>query len=305
MTAGPERPTPTAAAPRPALLTPPARRLLPLVIPSLVVGVMCALTLIGLSELAGQIEHFLFSWCPKEAGFGSYAWPWVLLILTLAGVVVGLIVWKVPGHAGSDPATLGLVEAPQPLRILPSVGMAAVAALGMGVSLGPENPIIGINVGLTGAIGRRIAPKAPVVAWIGLAASGTIGALFGTPVAAALLLSEMAVGPGDAAVGPAVRPAGGRGHRFDDRVPDLDPDLHGGDPAVAHVRVRRRRLGHADRGRARRSSGSTAVYAFPLIHRVFHAVRPPAAAAGGRRRRPGRPGGASADRSPCSRASTR
>jgi H+/Cl- antiporter ClcA len=235
---------------------------------------MSALTLIGLSELAGQLEHFLFTWCPKEAGFGSYAWPWVLLMLTLAGVVVGLIVWKVPGHAGPDPATLGLVEAPMPVGVLPGVGMAAVAALGMGVSLGPENPIIGINVGLTGALGRRIAPNAPIAAWVALAASGTIGALFGTPVAAALLLSEMAADPEtplwDRLFAPLVAAGAGSMTAYLISEPTFTVAVPKAPP-----------FGYADVGWAMLIAagaavvGLVAVYVFPLLHRLFHGVKHP------------------------------
>ncbi|MFI6441442.1 hypothetical protein [Streptomyces sp. NPDC050759] len=32
----------------------------------------------------------------------------MLVMLTATGVTVGLVVWKVPGHAGPDPATTGL-----------------------------------------------------------------------------------------------------------------------------------------------------------------------------------------------------
>lgn len=35
-------------------------------------------------------------------------------MLTATGVLVGLVVWKVPGHAGPDPGTLGLDAVPLP-----------------------------------------------------------------------------------------------------------------------------------------------------------------------------------------------
>jgi H+/Cl- antiporter ClcA len=45
------------------------------------------------------------------------------------------------------------------------------------------------------ALGSRLLPVLPVAAWVGISTSGMIGAMFGTPVAAALVLSET---PGDA-----------------------------------------------------------------------------------------------------------
>jgi H+/Cl- antiporter ClcA len=77
-------------------------------------------------------------------------------------------------------------------RILPSLLLAAVLALGGGVSLGPENPITAANVALACALGGRVAKRVPSTVWMGLAVGGTVGALFGTPVAAALILSEAA-----------------------------------------------------------------------------------------------------------------
>lgn len=116
---------------------------------------------------------------------------WIILILTLTGTAVGLIVKYLPGHAGPDPATVSLLGPPMPLYILPSLALALVLALG---GLGPENPIIAIIIGLTVWIGTRFIPGVETKGWVMLAAAGTIGAMFGTPVAAALLISELVSG---------------------------------------------------------------------------------------------------------------
>jgi H+/Cl- antiporter ClcA len=79
--------------------------------------------------------------------------------------------------------------------MVPSVLLAAILALAGGVSLGPENPITAANIALACAVGIRVAGRETQPLWLALAAAGTIGALFGTPVAAALILSEMAMGP--------------------------------------------------------------------------------------------------------------
>ena len=60
-----------------------------------------------------------------------------------------------------------------------------------GVSLGPENPIIGINVGLRWRSACASCPRSTRRCGLAIAVAGTIGAMFGTPVAAALLLSEL------------------------------------------------------------------------------------------------------------------
>lgn len=47
-----------------------------------------------------------------------------------------------------------------------------------------------INIALVVALGSRLLPKVPTTDWVILAAAGTIGALFGTPVAAALIFAN-------------------------------------------------------------------------------------------------------------------
>jgi H+/Cl- antiporter ClcA len=63
-----------------------------------------------------------------------------------------------------------------------------------GVSLGPENPIIAINTGLLVAIVARLWKAVPTPLVIMITAAGTIGALFGTPVAAALVFTGVVGG---------------------------------------------------------------------------------------------------------------
>ncbi|HEY1292053.1 MAG TPA: ion channel protein [Chloroflexota bacterium] len=174
----------------PAAPRSPVQLLLPLVIPSLVVGIFSSVLLLAVSAVAAGLEDVLWTDIPSAFGVSGNAAFWIFLILTLTGVAVGLIVWKMPGHAGPDPATLGLVEAPLGLPVLPSLLLALILMLAGGVSLGPENPIMGIAIGVVFAIGTRLLPLVGAEIWIALATAGMLGAMFGTPVAAALVLSE-------------------------------------------------------------------------------------------------------------------
>ena len=174
----------------PVAPTTPARTLLPLIVPALVVGVLASLLFIGVSEAAEQLQHVLWKNLPDALGIGRYSVLWMLVMLTATGIAVGLVVWKVPGHAGPDPATTGLEAVALPPGVLPGLILATALMLAGGPSLGPENPIIAVNVGLALWVGRRLAPRLPGGVWGALAESATIGALFGTPVAAALLISE-------------------------------------------------------------------------------------------------------------------
>jgi H+/Cl- antiporter ClcA len=172
----------------------PARTLLPLILPALVVGVVASLILVGVSAGAEELQDVLWGNLPDALGVGRYSVLWMLIMLTSTGLLVGLVVWKVPGHAGPDPATTGLNAPVLPPAVLPGLLLATVLMLAGGPSLGPENPIIAVNVGLAFWLGRRFLPRAPGELWVALAEAATIGALFGTPVAAALVISEALVG---------------------------------------------------------------------------------------------------------------
>ncbi|MEU3278810.1 ion channel protein [Streptomyces antibioticus] len=172
----------------------PARALLPLILPAVVVGVVSSLLLLLVSGVAEELQDVLWADLPDALGVGRYSVFWMLVVLTATGVAVGLVVWKVPGHAGPDPATTGLEAPVLAPGVLPGLALAAALMLAGGPSLGPENPIIAVNVGLAFWLGHRLIPRMPGRVWPMLAEAGTIGALFGTPVAAALVISEALAG---------------------------------------------------------------------------------------------------------------
>ncbi|MFB7931234.1 MULTISPECIES: ion channel protein [Streptomyces] len=169
----------------------PARALLPSILPALAVGVICSLLLVGVEVAAEQLEDVLWQNLPDALGIGRYSVAWMFVMLVSTGIAVGLVVWKVPGHAGPDPATLGLDAPVLPPVVLPGLVLATALMLAGGPSLGPENPIIAVNVGLAVWLGGKAIPRAPGRIWPALAEAATLGALFGTPVAAALVISEV------------------------------------------------------------------------------------------------------------------
>ncbi|WP_229859434.1 ion channel protein, partial [Streptomyces anandii] len=248
----------------------PARVLLPQILPALVVGVGASLLLLLVTGLAERLQGVLWGDLPDALGIGPYSVAWMLIMLTATGLMVGLVVWKVPGHAGPDPATLGLAAAPIPPAVAPGLLLAAMLMLAGGPSLGPENPVIMVDVALAFWLGRRLLPRLPGPLWPVLAEAATIGALFGTPVAAALVISEALAGrPARGALWDNVfapLAAGAAGAMtttllahpvFDLRMPPV-----GGprwfDTLAALVIASLAAL-----------LGLTAVYAFPHVHRVF------------------------------------
>jgi H+/Cl- antiporter ClcA len=165
------------------------RTLLVLSLPALTIGVLSALVLWGLERIAEGLQHLLWEAAPRSLGIPQDS-PWLIIgILTLTGVAVGLVVRYVPGHGGQDSATTELDSPPPALRVVPSVALAAVLGLAGGVSLGPENPIIAINCAIAVAICARFVRAVPPSIAVLLASAATVGALFGTPIAAALVLT--------------------------------------------------------------------------------------------------------------------
>ncbi|XHL89063.1 ion channel protein [Streptomyces niveus] len=256
--------------------SPSWRTLLPLIVPSLVVGVVASLILLGVDELAGLLQDVLWKTLPDALGIGRHSSLWMIVILTATGLAVGLVVRQVPGHAGPDPATTGLVDAPLPPGVLPGLLLATCLALAGGVSLGPENPITAANIALAYWLGRKVAPSAPESLWLPLAAAGTIGALFGTPVAAALVLTETFAarpGPGslwDKLFGPLIAAGAGGLTAVLIAHPTFDlslPNHPGGrwTDALAAIVITP----------VAAALGMAAVYAFPYAHRAFHRIGRP------------------------------
>jgi H+/Cl- antiporter ClcA len=159
--------------------------------PALVIGVLSGLLMAGVNWISHGLENVLWDSLPGALGIASGGAVWIIAVLTATGIAVGITVWLVPGHAGDDPAKTELVSAPLPLIALPGVAIALILGLAGGVSLGPENPIIAVAVGLSVWLVARMAPRTPVQSVVIVATAGILGAMFGSPVAAALLLTEM------------------------------------------------------------------------------------------------------------------
>lgn len=251
-------------------LTPTTRQLAALAIPAVAVGVGCALMLIGLSVLANNLQRLLWTTLPDRVGVSGESGWWTFGTLTVVGFVVGLVVWKMPGHAGPDPATTGLVAKPLAPSALPSLALVLVIGLAGGVSLGPENPIIAINTALNVWVVGRLWKQVPTEVAVMLAAAATIGAMFGTPVAAALLFTEMAAMHTGGQLwnklfAPLVAAGAGTLTMVMLARPMLSVEVPGyDDPALADL------VGGAVIAAAAALLCLAAVYAFPLVHSAFH-----------------------------------
>lgn len=257
------------------MLHPRAHNMLAFALPALVIGTCSSLVLIVVMRFAGILQDLLWNRLPALWNIDTSSSSWTLMTLTLTGVAVGLLIRYMPGHAGPDPATESLIGMPIPLSALPGLLLALVIGLAGGVSLGPENPITVINIALATAVGARLLPQVPSMDWIILAAAGTIGALFGTPVAAALIFSQTLSGNPDTPLWDrlfAPLMAAGAGAMTTDLffqpdfslniAPYLRPrliDIFSGS-VVAVISI---------------ALGMVALWCFPRAHRLFHSIRSP------------------------------
>jgi H+/Cl- antiporter ClcA len=255
---------------------PSIRSLVLLSIPAIVIGIVSALALIALEWLGDRLKDGLWTALPDAVGVDSSSPLFIFLMLTATGVLIGLIVWLAPGHAGPDPATTGLIEDPLPLSALPALAIVTIIAQGGGVSLGPEAPIVVLNVSLVVAAIKLFKLPIPIQLGMVLATAATIGALFGTPVAAALILTgmvAMAKGAGslwDRLFLPLVSAAVAALTMVLINEPDFSVDLPAmGAPTwldlVAAIVIAAVAVG----------LGLAGVWLFPLLHRAFHALRHP------------------------------
>lgn len=257
------------------MLHPRANTMLAFALPALVIGSASSLVLILVMKFAAALQRLLWVNIPAALNIDTHSPWWLLSILTLAGIAVGLIIRYMPGHAGPDPATESLIGMPLPLSAVPGLGLALIIGLAGGVSLGPENPITAINIALVVAAGSRLLPRVPRMDWIILAAAGTIGALFGTPVATALIFSQTLAGNNDVPLwdrlfAPLMAAAAGAvttqlfftpnfALQIDAYAATRLTDIFSGS-IVALIAI---------------ALGMVALWSFPHLHRLFHSLKNP------------------------------
>jgi H+/Cl- antiporter ClcA len=255
---------------------PTIRTLVRLAVPAVIVGVVSALVLFAMDWVADIIDKGIWTALPNSIGIDPSSGWWIFGVLSVTGLAVGLVVWLVPGHAGPDSATTELIEPPLKLAVLPSLALATVLALAGGVSLGPENPIIAINTALLVALVARLWPRVPSQLIVLITAAGTIGALFGTPVAAALVFTGVvaALKTGgalwDRLFLPLVSAAAGSITMTILNHPKFTVPM----PAYTTIHPIDLVSGLVI-GVAGTLIGLVAVYVFPLIHRLFHSIGNP------------------------------
>lgn len=174
---------------------PSPRGLLALLGLTAVVGLVVSLASWGFLELIHQIQQGVFTDLPRDLGYddGAPVW-WPLPVLGLAGVVIAFAIVRLPGGGGHNPAEGLKTGVTTPIE-LPSVLLAALATIGLGLVLGPEAPLIALGSGLgilAVRLVRRNAPEQMLALVAGTGSFAAISFIFGSPVIGAVILIEAA-----------------------------------------------------------------------------------------------------------------
>jgi H+/Cl- antiporter ClcA len=157
------------------------------------IGLVVSLAAFGFLELVHYVPQWVYEDLPDAVGYedGAPLW-WYLPVCAFAGLVVAFAIVRLPGRGGHVPAH-GLNAGPTEPGDLPGVMLAAVAALGLGLVLGPEAPLLALGAGLAIFSLRLVRSDAPDEVTQVIAASGAFAALsfiFESPLIAAVILIE-------------------------------------------------------------------------------------------------------------------
>ncbi len=159
-----------------------------------VIGIVVSLVAWCFLELIHQLQQELYTHLPHALGYSNPPLWWSLPVLAVAGLLVALAITRLPGDGGHLPANGLAVGGGLPRVIdLPGVALAGLAAVGFGLVLGPEAPLIAIGSGVALlTISRARQGMAPQVLLV-IAAAGSFAAvsfLFESPLIAAVILIE-------------------------------------------------------------------------------------------------------------------
>src|SRR4051812_14327779 len=172
-----------------------SRRFVALMLLAAFVGVIVSLAAWCFLEGTAQMQHVLFDHLPSSLGYDDGPPLWYLVVvLALAGLIVGLTIARLPGRGGHVPAH-GLnasAAPPQGLGLL-GVLLAGAGTIGFGLVLGPEAPLIALGGGLALHTVRMTRRDVPAEGLLVVSAAGSFAAvsfIFSSPIIAAVLLIE-------------------------------------------------------------------------------------------------------------------
>ena len=182
---------PSPVDPKATLRTAGYRRLLVL---AAVVGFLVSLAAWAFLTLVPWIQDRVYITIPHAFGFSEAPSWWPLPVLAIAGLISAFAIVRLPGRGGRVPAEGFAAGMVSPAN-LPGILLAGLAALGLGLVLGPSMPVIALGSGLAVFAIRKAKSDAPDNVVMVMSAAGSFAALamvFGSPVISAVILIEAA-----------------------------------------------------------------------------------------------------------------
>ena len=171
-------------------------------IPLLAVGIggivtLTAVGLIALIRLCTNIAfHGILSTAEAKPDFSTWG-AWGIGVPVIGGLIIGVMArWGSPairGHGIPEAMqAIGIAESKIPARVAILKPLSAAVSIGTGGPFGAEGPIIATGGAIGSLVGQWL-PSSPVQRKILLAAGAAAGmtAIFGTPLAAVLLVVEL------------------------------------------------------------------------------------------------------------------
>jgi H+/Cl- antiporter ClcA len=158
-----------------------------------IIGIPVALVAYGFLAAVHGLEHVLWESIPSSLGMSEPAWWYGVIVLMIAGLLVGLAIKKLPGIGGHIPAH-GLGGGMPAVNELPGILIAAIASLALGAVVGPEAPLVAIGAGavMLAIKQTKLADNQQAVALLSVAGSAAaIATIFGNPVVAVVLMLEV------------------------------------------------------------------------------------------------------------------
>jgi len=167
------------------------RRLLAL---AAVLGFFVSLAAWAFLTLVPWIQDRVYITVPHALGFSEAPWWWPLPVLAIAGVISAFAIVRMPGHGGRVPAE-GFAAGVVSPGDLPGILLAGLAALGLGLVLGPSMPVIALGTGLgvlAVHVARRDAPDNVLMVMAVAGSCASLAMVFSSPVISAVILIEAA-----------------------------------------------------------------------------------------------------------------
>ncbi len=164
-----------------------------LLLAAAVVGLPVAVIAFGFLAAVTSMQKWVWQSLPTQFGWDQPKAWYAVLVLAVAGVLVGLVVARLPGHGGHIAANGLGGGTTQPID-LPGVVLAAALTLVLGAVLGPEAPLIALGGGLAILAANRTRLRESPQGVTLIAAAGSAAAIatvFGNPLVAAVLMLEV------------------------------------------------------------------------------------------------------------------